>query len=398
MAISVSYSYKVDAKFVLNGKEKSIIPECITSVITNYDYDNNNIPIIYLGVKLETALYNKMVTNTEKGTVTLTISKSKNQSNISVYKNYIKDTFTYSMSTDPDYNSSIEKQTDTENQVGINYREGFIALVQLKTTDNNKKIINNIIKNSNMASIIHKYTSHMKMVMESLHVDKHFNFLIIPPVDSIAKLLKYLNRQSIFYRGGYRYFVDFDKTYLLSSEGNPIDAKDGLYSTVIINVTDPLDGESFQTGIVMDHKNKAYILNINGNNTLADIKKSEDKIFNTIMGIDSYGNTRELSLNIPRTEKSSDKIRLERVPSDNMDYLDYLKYNIENSVLMFNVTKTEVDSSLITPNKEFIVRNYPNFSEYNGRYVLSYKKEIFINQNGTFISSIIFGLRKIKDR
>lgn len=399
MAISVSYSYKIDAKFVLGTKEEPILNEGITSIINNYDYDNNNIPIIYMGVKLETSLYNKMVLNSEKGTITLTISRAKNGNTYTIYKEYIKDKFTYTMSTNPDYNSTIEKQSNTNETIAQNYREGFLALIQQNTTDNNKKIMNNIIKDSNMMSIIHKYTSHMKMVMEPIHNDKLFNFLIIPPIESVAKLLKYLNKQSVFYREGYRYFVDFDKTYLLSAEGNPIDSGDGTYSTIIINVQDPYKNElSYQTGIITDHQNKAYILNVNANNTSLNIKKSEEKIFNKVMGVDSYGNTKELNLNIPRSEGSSDKLRLERVPLDNIDYTDYLKDVIENSSIIFSVTKTEVDGSLITPNKEYIVRNYPSITEYNGRYVLSYKKELLLNQNNTFISSIIFGLRKIKDR
>lgn len=399
MAISVSYLYKIEAKFVLDGKEETILPEGMTSIITNYDYDNNNIPIIYMGVKLETSLYNKMIINQEKANIVLTISKAKTGANFSVFTTYIHDRFNYTMSTNPDYNVSMEKQTDTKDKIIQNYREGFLALIQVNSADNNKKMINDIIKYSNMMSIIHKYTSHMKMVMEPIHLDKKFNFLIIPPLESVSKLLSYLFKQSTFYREGYRYFVDFDKTYLLSGEGNPVSAKDGLYSTVIINITDPLENEiSNQTGIITDSKNKVYILNINANNTSMQVKKSEDKIFNKIIGVTSYGDTKELDLNIPRTEGSSDKIRLERVPHDNMEYIDYLKDKIENDTILFSVTKTEVDTSLITPNKEFVVRNYPTFSEYNGRYVLAFKKEIFANQNENFINSIIFGLRKVKDR
>lgn len=400
MAISVSYKYKVEAKFNFGNKEEPILSQGIYNIVTNYDYDNYNIPILYMGVRLETSLYNKMVINQEKGTIVLTISRAKNNgSGYSQYKNYIKDEFTYIMSTNPDYNISMEKQSDTNNRIAQNYRQGFLSLIQLNTTDNNKKIINNIIKNSNMMSIIHKYTSHMNMVMEPIHNDKYFNFLIIPPLESVAKLLKYLNKQSVFYREGFRYFVDFDKTYLLSAEGNPVDTKDGTYSTIIINISDPaVDDTAHQTGIVTDSTNKAYIINMNASNTIIDVKKSEEKIFNKIMGVDSYGNTRELKLNIPRSEGSSDKLRLERVPLDNIDYTDYLRDNIENTTIMFSATKTEVDSSLITPNKEYLVRNYPTFKEYNGRYVLSFKKEIFINENEQYISNVIFGLRKIKDR
>ena len=81
-----------------------------------------------------------------------------------------------------------------------------------------------------------------------------------------------------------------------------------------------------------------------------------------------------------------------------MEYVDYLQSKIENSSLLFSVTKTEIDTSLITPNKEYVVRNFPTYSEYNGNYVLSYKKDTFINQNNQFISSVLFGLRKVKDR
>lgn len=396
MAISISYSYRINAKFVLNGKEEPILEDCINSVITNYDYDNNMIPIIYINANLETSLYNKMVLNENKGTITLTIQKAKNGSNYQIYTDYIKDTFIYMMNTNPDYSMTMNKQSGTQDTIATNYRRNvIIGLIQLSTTDNNRKIINNIIKDSNMASIIHKYTSHMKIVMEPLHVDKMFKYLIIPPFESVSKLLKYLNKQSVFYKGGYRYFVDFNKTYLLSMQGNPIDARDGTYNTIIINVNDPTSELSAQTGIKTDAQNKSYILNINADNTVTDIKKSEDKIFNKIMGIDSYGNKKELELNIPRTVNSSEKLRLERVPSDNLGYLDYLKDNIENSTIIFAVTKTEMDSSLITPNKEYIVRNYPIMSEYNGRYVLSYKKEVFLDTDQTMV---MFGLRKIKDR
>lgn len=396
MAISITYSYKVEANFVLDGKEEPILPECITSIVTNFDYDNNNIPIIYLGVRLKTALYNTMISNSEKGTITLIISKCKNGNLL--YQNYIRDTFVYSMATNPEYNESLEKQTDSYDKIGTNYVEGHIALMNLEMINNNKRNTNGIIKDSNMTSIIHKFTSHMQMVMEPLFTDNVFKHLIIKPVESISKLLKYLNQVSPFYDGGYRFFIDFDRAYLLSTNGNPIDAKDGNYSTVIINVTDPVDKEAHQTGVITDHENEAYILNINANNTVTDVKKADDKVFNKIVAVDSQGNKKEVDLDIPKAEGVSEKVRLERVPYDNMDYAEHLKNNIETSVINFSVTKTEVDSSLITPNKEFLVRNYPRFSEYNGNYVLSYKKETFINQDNTFISSVIFGLRKVKDR
>lgn len=398
MSISVSYKYKVEAMFVLDGKEEPILTEGITTIITNYDYENNNIPIIYMGVRLEHSLYNKMVLNSQKGTITLTISKAKVGGNYEVYENYIKDTFTYIMVDEPDYNATIEKQAGTHDTIMQSFKEGFISLVQQSTTNNNKKVVNTVIRNSNMASIIHKYTSHMKMVFEPLHRDKQFKFLVIPPLESISNLLDFLNKQSVFYRGGYRYFVDFNKTYLLSGEGNPIDIRDGNYNTIILNISDILDIEATLPGVVTDNQNKAYVLNINVKDTTIDMKKAEDKVFNKVIGVDSYGNTKEVDLDIFKTDGNSSKAKIERVPSDNMEYIDYLKDKIENTSVIMNIAKTEIDTSLITPNKEFLVSNYPSLSEYNGRYVLAYKKEAFVRQDEHFISSTIFGIKKVKNQ
>lgn len=396
MAISISYDYKIEAKFVLDGKEEPILTECINTVICNYDYENNNIPVIYMGVRLEAALYNKMVLNADKGTITLTISKSKTGGNYDIFENYIKDTFIYFMSDEPDYNESLNKQAGTDDTLMQNFKSGYMALIQQSTTNNNKKVANTIIRNSNMASIIHKYTSHMKMVMEPLHTDKEFKFLFIPPLDSIAKLLEFLNKQSVFYRKGFRYFVDFDKTYLLSKEGNPVDIKDGNYNTIIINVNDKLELEAVQQGIITDPENKAYVLNINPSDTVININKADDKIVNNIIGVDSYGNTKEVDLDIFKTQGGESKVKIERVPSDNMEYVDYLKNSIENNSILLSIQKTDIDTALITPNKEFLVHNYKSISNYNGRYVLSYKKETFIRSDNIFVNNTIFGVRKVK--
>lgn len=398
MPISISYSYKIDAKFVLDDKEEYILPEAISTIITDYDYDNKNIPIIYMGVNLETSLYNRMIQNTENATITLTISKTKNGSSNKFFTNYVKGSFTYFMSSNPDYNTTLEKSSDTHNKIGTNFRHGYIALILNGITDINKTNINTIIKNSNMSSIVNKFTSHMKMVMEPLHKDQHFRQLIIEPMESIPRLLDFLMKKSVFYRRGFRYFADFERSYLLSGEGNPVDASDGTYSTIIINVIDPTNAEAHQTGIITDHQNKEYILNINALNTVTEVNKTNEKIYNTITGVDSYGNTKEISLNIPKTQGSSAKIRHERVPSDNIEYVEYLQSKIEDSSLLFSVTKTEIDTSLITPNKEYIVRNFPTYEQYNGNYVLSYKKDTFVNQENQFIGTIVFGLRKVNNR
>lgn len=395
MAISLAYEYKVLCMYINGSKSEEILPESITNIIINCDYDTRNTPTVYMGIKINSALYDKMVLTQESARIILKVSRSNKNSSSPIYKDYINEEFTYSMTTDADYYDKLEKAAGTSNKVGVNYKMGYLSLLRLDNIDNNKHFVNTIIKNSNMSSIIHKFTSHMNMIMEPLHTDKLFPHLVIPPIETVSKLLKYLNSKSVFYRGGYRYFIDFDRVYLLSEEGNYVNDYTGTYSSVIINVQEPTNDLAQQTGIITDGYSNAYIINVSAVNTQMNVKKTEDKIFNTIIGIDSYGNKKELSLDIPRTSGSNDKPRLEKIQSDNLDFIDCIKSRIENSSIVLNITKTEMDASVITPNKVYTVRNYEKFKEYDGRFVLSTRKEILVNQNGIFTGSLLMGLRKI---
>lgn len=396
MAISLAYEYKVSCIYINGNKSEEILSESIINIIINCDYDTRTTPTIYVGIKINSALYDKMVATQESARIILKISKSNKNSSSPIFKDYINEEFTYSMTTDADYYDKLEKAAGTSNKIGVNYKAGYLSLLRLDNIDNNKHFVNTIIKNSNMSSIIHKFTSHMDMIMEPLHTDKLFSHLVIPPIETVSKLLRYLNSESVFYRGGYRYFIDFDRAYLLSEEGNYVNDYTGTFGNVIINIQEPTNDLSQQTGIVTDGDNNTFIIYVSAANTQMNIKKTEDKIFNTIIGIDSYGNKKELSLDIPRTVGSNNKPRLEKIQSDNLDFIDCMKSKIENSSIVLNITKTEMDPSVITPNKTYTISNYEKFREYDGKFILSTRKEILVNQNGIFTGSLLMGLRKVK--
>ena len=48
-------------------------------------------------------------------------------------------------------------------------------------------------------------------------------------------------------------------------------------------------------------------------------------------------------------------------------------------------------------NKEYIIKNYKDNSDYDGKFILSYKKEVMILASQGFQSNIVFGLRKINE-
>ena len=71
------------------------------------------------------------------------------------------------------------------------------------------------------------------------------------------------------------------------------------------------------------------------------------------------------------------------------------KNTLESSTIFMDIVKEHIDGSIITPNKQYIVKNYADYSDYNGNYALFYKKEVLKNINGEFGISVNVGLRKV---
>lgn len=399
-SLITSFNYTVKMSLVIGQKEEEIPLNAVKEIITNYDYDRNTMPVIYIGLRLTSDLYDKFITNADTATVTLTITKYNNKAvGGKRERNYIHASFVYEMTSNPNYNKSIEKSMSdsVSDQDAQTYLEGHIGLIQIDNVNDNRFFINTILKNTNLMSIVHKYTKHMKMVIEPFDNIQNIDQIIIPPTTSITKLLKYLNSEYTLYNTGYRYFRDFDTTYLLSMAGNPVKDSNYTYNTVIINIRDPLDPISNTNSMELNDSAKAYIINVSASRTSINIDRNTDKIVNSVIGVDLLGNTKQIDLDIPHSSNSTEKVLLERVSLDNLNYINNIKYTLESLTTAVTITKTEIDSSILTPNKEYLIRNYEDNSEYNGRYILSFKKEVLLQQDNGYISSVIFTLRKVRD-
>ena len=132
MASIHSYNFSVEMIFLLGTKSYKIASTSVKSILLNYDYDKNNMPIIYVGVRLTTEVYNKMVLNSDKGTVSFRLFKSMDNGVNSSKSLYIEDNFLYVMSSDPNYYEIFEQYLSgggTNNADG--YMEGYIGLVKI---------------------------------------------------------------------------------------------------------------------------------------------------------------------------------------------------------------------------------------------------------------------------
>ena len=394
--LNTSYRYTASATFIYDDKEDPVIipSESILAIITNYDYDNNNMPIIYMSFNVNSTLYDLMVEYAETAKIILSLKKYDNKAASAVQRVYIQEEFSYLIQTDADYHKPLNKLETARDKSNDSYKRGTIALLCTKSIDKNRGLFNDIIKNSNMISVVNKYTTNMTMIIEPFINNEIIPVLIIPPMSSITDLLSFLNKNQVFYERGYRYFRDFSKTYLLSNEGNPVDDGDADYDTIIINIVNTTSIESKSVGIDVDREQKAYVMNVDALDTHLAFNLVQEKDYNHIIGLDDNGATKKLSLSV-LNEQSIEKVKIERVRDINTT--DIIKHTVDSVSVVLEIQRTELDGTLFTPNKEYIVRNYQEFQEYNGRFILSAKKEIMIQQDNEFISNTLLTFRKVME-
>lgn len=397
ISITTAFKYKLEMSLLIGKKYYEIPRNSVKTILISSDYDKNNMPIIYMRIRMSSTLYNQMVLNNDRATISFRLFKFDDKSVSGVVESYIEDNFTYVMPTDPNYNEAMEQyvsgSSTAYNDNADTYMEGYIALTSLKLVGDNVKLINTIIKDTDIMSIVHKFTSHMNMCIEPFDNRDHIDQMIIPPITTISKLLAYLNDQYCFYKNGYRYFRSFNTTYLLSANGNAVKEGINSFNTIIISICDPLDEKGKSNAIDLDRTNHAYIIYVDAKKTSISVDKFANKQYNSIIGVDTEGNTVQEELRVPPTPDSTEKTIITR--ADSLDYIYSIKRAVESVSVILTVSKTEIDSSLFTPNKEYQIKHYSSSREYDGKYILSYKKEVLVQQGEEYIGNILFGLRRI---
>ena len=189
--------------------------------------------------------------------------------------------------------------------------------------------------------------------------------------------------------------MDLKIAYLLSSTGDGIPSKDDSNNTVSIEIKDPASYGGVNQGIDLDKENKIYRLLVNANDTKMYNDNIADKSFNVLYGVSST-TTQELELNVAKSKGSTPKKKILRIFNENFELLDNHKESIEMSGNTLTIAKANIDCSVITPNKKYIVKNYIDYIDYDGIYILSRKKEIYIYENGEMKLQNILNFKTLK--
>lgn len=397
------YRYTASFEIVINNESVVLDPMYIRSIVIDYDYKKNSMPLIYITASIDDRIIKKMLENQDTAVIVFTIKRFVANAEIPVKSivkiDYIKDTFTYFLPDNLNLHSVVEPSEDLNDVTGANFTTTTIGLLSLDLVNKNKKTLNGIINKTPVMSLVYNLLSDRKLVIEQFKYNTMLNGIILPPLESKSKTIKYLNSLSCFYDTSYRYFMDFDATYMLSSAGTKIPKKGESISEVIIKINKYTENDPKIEGMDIDNDSKVYRIFVSDEDSEKLDNKMIDRSYSTILAQGTSPSTTEKT-NLKTNEKSVivKKRSTIRVPNDNLTLLKNIKTDMDNSMVTINVTKSNIDMSIFTINKTYYIETSETYgTEYSGKYLLVRKRELYIREDNDFSADVMLTFNKIAD-
>ena len=393
----MSYKYTVSLQYlnIRQNVSTSIQNECVKSVIIDHNYDVNCMPVIYVNLRLDKALVDDMIKYQNQNLMILSISKFDTNTELKLEVECFRKKCIYFLTDDVNKMDPIDYNEETESTMkGDTFRKITLGLLVLEHVNANKTLCELTTKNATNYDIVKYITSHIpNLIIEPFSYNEEYNQFVLPPKESVNKALRFLNDQRVFYSTPYRYYQDFNHTYIISSSGREIKRKDEVFSAVVVNIRDVDDVGANDTGVITNRSNGTYEVYVSYANTQVYDNTLINKSKNKVRGITSSGVSEKTLIN--NASYSTDKYSLERLNNDNEHMIENLeaKANSENFIVYFS--KNDLDSDLFTINKRISIHNIQRYQEFNGNYLLYRKREIYLREDETFVLSSMINLKRL---
>lgn len=391
MANKQAYKAKVQMSFVTKKENIEIEPSKIIYIIIEHMYKGRVMPVIYTSISVNTTLYSKLLDEKDNAKIFLRVQKYDVYSSTSVSKDYIKGQFTYFLpSTTPEYSKDL---SEANSNIDSSYTTITIGLLDMDIMNTLRQTFGGIKKNVDQHTLIYEGVKNTNVVMKMPNHNNTYDNLIIPAISSRKKYLDYLFTIDPFYDTEFIYFIDFDKSYLLDETGGYTDGNDGQLKNVIIDIKSVTNAKAYSEG--MEIKSNAYYFYVNPANVNVSIDMGTEKIANELIASEDSDSI-SLDLNINRSFDSDTKQTFKRMREGTSVIY---KNAVESAQVVIELIKENIDSRYLTPNKVFTVHNYDNYTIYDGKYILLYKKEVIqsTGMEGDFVCGVTIGLKKLSN-
>ena len=274
-----------------------------------------------------------------------------------------------------------------------------IGLIMVDHVNEIKNVANGVIKSGNMSSVLYYLLGDRQVLMEPLQYNTVVENFILPPLNSLSKMIEYLNNYHTFYDTSYRFFIDFDITYILSTSGKGVKKK-GEECNIVKFILHRNYDEKNMEGMDYQIIDGMYNIDCSGSFTSMSDSTDSSKSYSAYGGITSNGDIIEESTG---TRDDVSPIRSKtnniRIPNNNTVLIKNMATDEANSMILLNISKNKIDGSIITPNKQIYVDASEVYGEkYTGVYLLDRKREAYLREGEGFAMSVIASLRRIADQ
>jgi hypothetical protein len=352
-------------------------------------------PLVYLNLNIDKKLIDHMIKNCDTNLFALAIYKYDDLTDSKENIECFCKKFTYFLPNDVNQNDSIDynEKTNEENMENT-YKAVSIGLLCIDHVNLNKKSIEINAKNTSMNDMV-KYImkDFYPLVLETFSNNKNFSQLILPVKDSVRKALKALNDYWVFYDTPYRYYQDFNCTYVISSSGKSIDNKIDKYGSVVVQIKDILDSEANDIGFIDNKSSKAYEIPVSYADTQVFDNTIANKSKSSIKAVTSSGTTTSKLNNT--ASYSKEKTVSTRLNNDNDNMIKNIEADSNNSNFFLYFSKNDLDTNIFTINKKISVNHIDAYKEFNGTYLLSRKREVYSREDESFIMTSMINLHMI---
>lgn len=380
-----AYMCEVECALVLPDKQVNFESAFVKTVMIDSGYQSTYMPVIYLIAKVTTEIYS-MISNSEKeGKIYLRMDSYNAYSATSLSKTYIEGQFTYKLAEfDKNYTQDLSDGLGAD----ATYHTVKMALMSMEISNLARTSINGVYGNIDQDTLVTNALGGLDVVVKKPLYNPEYETIYIPALNSKMKLIKFLYEKCPLYDTNYIFFIDFNKAYLLDLTGEYCEGRDGQFSTVYIDIRNFTTETSYYEG--MEIKNDAYYLYINPADVRIIPNKGSDMISNQYVFVDDNGGVDYVDLEVNNHIDSGVKQSFRRGNNAAL-----YKNMAESNTMIVELVKENMDGSLLTPNKEYIIVNTDQYAEYNGKYTLLSKQEYFINNSGEFGLSTTIKLRKV---
>ena len=389
----VSYKAECEARLQLEEEEITIGPECIKNFATDYKFEKNNLPIVWLIMDVTNELYDKIIDNQADAHMYIRVKNFDGAQNNALHLDVIHDTFTYFVPTQ--YSKSTEVSSTDPSVQKARHRHIVLGLLQDKMLNKYKTSFNAVYPETSTTEMIETILEGIpesldsELIMDEIQVETDFPSFTMPPQDSVKNALDYLFEREPFYETNYQFFIDFDKIYLLDSTGKKREVS--AMNTVLITIVDIADKESYYEGCIKDGESGTYIIYANTTDISFHIDGTREKNTNKLFGYQT-GEVTVADLEITGKKVTDPKVRYDRFSGEGLTTVH--EQVLADAIVTMELTRMNIDSSQITPDKCYIIDD-PRYSQYNGKYLLVSKSEVLSKTDWAFNTTTTMLFKRI---